>query len=120
MDKNKVIALIRDALIPLQVDKIILFGSYAKGTSHQDSDIDLFVVTNDDFIPDSFAQKMELKLKIAQALHILRESSDIDLIVHTKPMYEKFLKLNSSFKKEILKSGTLIYETDNQGVVTSG
>ena len=61
MDKNKVIALVRDALIPLHVKKIILFGSYAKGTPHQDSDIDLFVVTDDDFIPGSFAQKMEVK-----------------------------------------------------------
>ena len=114
MDKNKVIALVRDALIPLHVKKIILFGSYAKGTPHQDSDIDLFVVTDDDFIPGSFAQKMEVKLRIAQALHLLREYSDIDLIVHTTPMYKKFLKLNSGFKKEILNSGTLIYEADNE------
>ena len=105
--------MVKDALVPLHVNKIILFGSFSRGEAHYESDIDLFVVTDDDFIPDSFAQKMEIKVKIAQALYHLREYSDIDLIVHTKPMYEKFIQLNSTFKKEILKTGTIVYEADN-------
>jgi predicted nucleotidyltransferase len=90
-----------------------LFGSYAKGTQSDDSDIDLLVVTNDNFIFESFAQKMEIKLKIANALSPLRKFADLDLIVHTKPMYEKFIRLNSGFKKEILSSGAVIYEAND-------
>ena len=30
-----------------KVKAIILFGSYAKGTNHEDSDIDIAIVTND-------------------------------------------------------------------------
>ena len=90
-----------------------MFGSYSKGTQTEDSDIDLLVVTNDNFIPGSFAQKMEIKLKIANALNTLRRYADIDLIVHTKPMYEQFILLNSGFKKEIISSGTVIYEANN-------
>ena len=56
---------------------------------------------------------MQIKLKIANALNPLRKFADIDLIVHTIPMYEKFIQLNSSFKKEIFNSGTLIYEANN-------
>jgi len=97
----------------LNVNKIVLFGSYSKGTQTEDSDIDLLVVTNDNFIPGSFAQKMEIKLKIANALNTLRRYADIDLIVHTKPMYEQFILLNSGFKKEIISSGTVIYEANN-------
>jgi predicted nucleotidyltransferase len=97
----------------LDVSKVILFGSYARGTQSKDSDIDLLVVTNDDFIFDSFAQKMKTKIKISQALDSLRKHADIDLIVHTKPMYEKFLQLNSVFKKEVLSSGIIIYEANN-------
>jgi hypothetical protein len=56
---------------------------------------------------------MEIKLKIATALNPLRKYTDIDLIVHTKPMYEKFIQLNSDFKKKILSSGSVIYEANN-------
>lgn len=90
-----------------------MFGSYANGTQSDDSDIDLLVVTNDNFVFESFAQKMEIKLKIANALNPLRKYADIDLIVHTKPMYEKFIQLNSAFKKEIISSGSVIYEENN-------
>lgn len=113
MTKNDIIAQINLSLQHLNVSKVILFGSYAKGTQSDDSDIDLLVVTNDNFVFDSFAQKMEVKLKIAYALNPLRKYADIDLIVHTKPMHEKFILLNSGFKKEILSSGFVIYETNN-------
>ena len=113
MTKNEIIFQINLSLQHLNVNKVILFGSYAKGTQSDDSDIDLLVVTNDDFIFDSFAQKMEIKMKIASALNSLRKFTDIDLIVHTKPMYEKFIQLNSGFKNEILNSGSVIYEANN-------
>ena len=113
MTKKDIIAYINLSLHHLNVSKVILFGSYAKGTQSDDSDIDLLVVTNGNFVFESFAQKMEVKLKIANALNSLRKYSDIDLIVHTKPMYEKFILLNSGFKKEILSSGSVIYEANN-------
>jgi predicted nucleotidyltransferase len=113
MTKNEIVTQINQSLQHLNVSKVILFGSYAKGTQHDDSDIDLLVVTQDNFVFDSFAQKMEIKLKIANALNSLRKYADIDLIVHTKPMYEHFIQLNSGFKKEIVSSGTIIYEENN-------
>jgi predicted nucleotidyltransferase len=113
MIKTDIIAQINLSLQNLNVSKVILFGSYAKGTQSVDSDIDLLVVTKDDFVFESFAQKMEIKLKIAGALNFLRKYADVDLIVHTKPMYERFIQLNSGFKKEILSSGTVIYEANN-------
>ena len=113
MTRNDIIIEVKRSLLDLDINKVILFGSYAKGTQMEDSDIDLLVVTNDNFIFQSFSQKMETKLKIANALNSLRKSADIDLIVHTKPMFEKFLLLNSGFKNEILNSGSVIYETNN-------
>ncbi len=113
MTKKDIIAQINHSLKHLNVNKVILFGSYAKDTYSDISDIDLLVVTNDNFVFESFTQKMEIKLKIANALNALRKYADIDLIVHTKPMYEKFIQLNSGFKKEILSSGSVIYEANN-------
>jgi predicted nucleotidyltransferase len=113
MTRNEIIALIKLSLQPLNVNKVILFGSYAKGMQTADSDIDLLVVTNDNFVFESFAQKMDVKLKIANALNTLRKVADIDLIVHTKPMHDKFIQLNSGFKNEILNTGAIIYEANN-------
>jgi predicted nucleotidyltransferase len=108
----EIIEQIRPSLHLLNVYKVILFGSYSRGTQTADSDIDLLVVTNDDFIFSSFSQKMETKIKISMALQPLRKFADLDLIVHTKPMFEKFMGMDSSFKNEIINSGSVIYEAN--------
>ena len=42
-----------------QIKAIILFGSYAKGTEHKDSDIDIAVIT-DDIKTDRFDEEIKL------------------------------------------------------------
>ena len=96
-------------LEPLNLDKIILFGSYAHGKPHQDSDIDLYVVTKDDYIPQNFKERMNLKLKVSRAVKDLQKIVPIDIITHTKKMHQQFIKFNSSFSQEILKNGIKIY-----------
>ena len=113
MTKNELINTINLSLQNLNLSKVILFGSWADDTQTKNSDVDLLVVTNDDFVFQSFAQKMETKLKIANALSSLRKFVDIDLIVHTKPMHNRFLLLDSGFKNEIINSGKVIYEANN-------
>lgn len=98
-----------ERLKPLNPEKIILFGSYAYGTPHEDSDIDLYVVTNDDFIPQSFKESMKIKLKTSRAIRDLQKIIPIDTITHTKKMHEKFIALNSSFSRDILQNGVKIY-----------
>ena len=104
--KDKIIK----SLLPLGVEKIILFGSYSLGTQHADSDIDLLIVTRDNFTPASFSEKMKVKVTIADALSFIRENYSLDLIVFTRPMYERFLQLNSSFQREIHSTGIILYE----------
>ena len=101
---------ILDRLLPLKPEKIILFGSYAYGEPHKDSDIDLLVVTNDDFLPQNYREKTDVYLEFADAIHELRKQIAIDLIVHTKPMHRKFIELGSMFSKEILQHGVVLYE----------
>ncbi len=95
---------------------VLLFGSYAYGTPDQDSDIDLLVVTNDEYMPTSFREKTELYMKVNEYIRETAKEVAIDLIVHTKPMYQKFIELNSSFSKEILSKGVILYEGNNKGV----
>ena len=97
-----------ERLKPLNPHKVILFGSYAYGTANEDSDIDLYVVTNDEFIPQSFREKRDLTKEISKAIRDLRTKTAIDLIVHTKAMSEKFKELNSSFSRELLSKGNIL------------
>jgi len=97
--------LIIERLKKIDPEMAILFGSYAWGKPSRDSDIDLYVVTKDDFMPGSYEEKSEVYLKVAYLLQDLMSLIPIDLIVHTKKMYEKFIELNSYFCRQIMKKG---------------
>jgi len=99
---------ILNALKTLHLDKIILFGSYAYGTPTKNSDIDLYIVTNDDYIPQSYKEKRALVWEVSQKILEIRKKYAIDLLVHTKKMHEKFVELQSSFSKEILEKGRVL------------
>ncbi|OQX13455.1 MAG: hypothetical protein BWK80_42815 [Desulfobacteraceae bacterium IS3] len=96
--------------------KVILFGSYAYGNPVTDSDIDLIVVTDDDYIPNTYAENMRNYLRVSSAIRDIKKSIPIDLIVHTRPMYDKFVQMGSMFSKEVLKKGEILYEKNNRGM----
>ena len=60
---NKEIAEIVDKYIAVVKENynVILFGSYAKGTEHKDSDIDIAVIT-DDIKTDTFDEEVKLMI----------------------------------------------------------
>jgi predicted nucleotidyltransferase len=97
-----------NALQPINPERVILFGSYAWGTPHENSDIDLYVVTKDDFIPTSWREKRDIVRMVSKQIRSLRELYAIDLLVHTKPMYEKFLESGTSFSQDIKNSGEFL------------
>ncbi|MEA2072082.1 MAG: nucleotidyltransferase domain-containing protein [Campylobacterota bacterium] len=108
IDIEKIKLEIVEALMPLNPQKIILFGSFAYGTPNEESDIDLYVVTNDDLMPTTWEEKSQITRKFSRKLRGLRNNVAIDLIVHTKKMNEKFLELGSSFSQEIIQKGKVL------------
>lgn len=96
-------------LKPLNPKEVILFGSYAYGQPTKESDIDLYVVTKDDFLPASFQENIEVKKKFIQALYELESDISFDIIVHTKAMNQKFKSLNSYFSRKIYSDGEILY-----------
>jgi uncharacterized protein len=92
---------------------IILFGSYAYGTPDEDSDIDMLVVTNDDFMPSTYSEQLEYRLSVKKLIRQTAKKVPVDLLVYSKPMFEKFKALESSFSKEILQNGKKIYESNH-------
>ncbi|MBA7581899.1 hypothetical protein ES708_23812 [subsurface metagenome] len=90
--------------------KIILFGSHANGTAYKDSDIDILVVTSDNFMPKNYDEKMKINLEVSGLISEIKAKYPVDLIVHTLPMHKKFIALGSMFSKEINKKGKILYE----------
>src|SRR5436189_120206 len=87
-------------------EKIILFGSQAYGTPHEDSDVDLMVV-------------MPTRDTSAQALRIwnaLDAPFPMDLLVRTPAEWEWQLADGDMFIGEIAMRGKVLYEAVQPGV----
>ena len=97
---------ISDALKPLHPEKVILFGSYAWGQPTEGSDIDLYVVTQDDFVPSTWRERRDIVRGVSDRILGLRTRYPIDLLVHTKPMHREFVERKSSFARQIMSKGT--------------
>ena len=97
--KNEILSTLTNSL---KLYKVILFGSSAAGKEKKDSDIDLIVVTDDDFMPKNYEENMKNYLKVSAVLRDIKTRLPIDLIVHTKPMHEKFIHLGSMFSKNVM------------------
>ena len=111
--ENLHIQQLTEKLSELNPYMVLLFGSYAYGTPHEDSDIDIFVVLNEHKMPTTFKEKQALYLKVSPYIHTITEKIPVDLLVFTIPMYEKFKIINSNFSKEILNKGKILYESNN-------
>jgi predicted nucleotidyltransferase len=102
--KNEII----EDLRAVDPEKVILFGSYAYGTPSQDSDIDLYIVTKENFIPETFDENLQIKKRVYFALSNFRKKYASDIMVHTLPVHQKFIELGSSFSKEIMQNGIIL------------
>ena len=89
-----------------QPDKIILFGSYAYGKPHEESDVDLLVI-------------MRTKNAIDQSIRIksaFKRLFSLDLIVRTPWQIERGLKDDNWFLREIVEKGKVLYEARDRQV----
>jgi predicted nucleotidyltransferase len=83
-------------------EQIILFGSYAYGQPHQDSDVDLFVVM------ESTVSRAERSVAVSEL--ILPRPFPLDIIVYTPKEIAQALAKNNYFIREILTQGQILYE----------
>lgn len=107
---EKYIDMITNRLKLMDIFKIILFGSYAEGNPDEESDIDLLVVLDENTLPKSYEEWLEIKMKVRRQLRDINNEVAIDLLVYTRPQYEAISKGMNSFQKEIHDTGKILYE----------
>ena len=100
-----------ERLMQIEPTRVILFGSGADSNASEANDIDLIVVTKSAQLPTNHREKESIYLEVATLLRDIRRKVSIDLIVHTQPMHDKFIALNSLFAREVLQHGVIIYES---------
>ena len=93
--------------------KIILFGSCALGRFSKDSDIDVAVILDNNTISTNYTEKMKNKLLVRESIYEISRNIPIDILVFSKTEFENFLNFNSSFSRELQKTGKIIYEKTN-------
>ncbi len=98
VDIEKLAPQIVKRLKPLNVDKIILFGSYAHGNPKEDSDIDLFLVNDQDVEAEALMRLRDI---------MKREKIGFDIICDSRSNIES--KEDYFYKVEILQKGKLLY-----------
>lgn len=116
VSENKYVQELKVNLSKIDPYLVLLFGSYAYGTPDPDSDLDVFVVLNDQSMPVTFKEKQDLYLKVSQFTRPVAKQIPIDLMVFTIPMFEQFKLANTSFSKEILTKGIVLYESKHQAM----
>ncbi len=91
---------VRQIAEKFQPEKIILFGSHAYGTPHEDSDVDILVVM-------SAWNELSKALKIRTSIEA---PFPTDVIVRTPKHLAWRLAEHESFHTEITKKGIVLYE----------
>ena len=76
-----------------QIDKAYLYGSFAKGTNHSDSDIDLAIVIQ------SVSDIIDVQIDLLQM------RTDDDLIIEPHPFKKEDFNMNNPVVAEILRYG---------------
>ena len=87
----------------IPVEQIYLFGSYAYGKPHKDSDLDLYIVLKDDVE----IRELDATVKILGAIGKAK-TKPIDIITNKKSKYLR-LMTGPTMERKIAREGIKIY-----------
>jgi predicted nucleotidyltransferase len=93
---------VRQIAARFQPEKIILFGSYAYGTPHAESDVDLMVI-----MPAHDVVALSIRIGLA-----LERPFSVDIHVRTPKQIERGLREDDWdwFLREVMEKGKVLYE----------
>lgn len=104
LDIDKVKDEIVNSLLPLEPNKIILFGSYANGTANEESDIDLFLIKDE--IEDMVDYEIKARKKLRKFI-FSHDTNGVDILSASSSYLDT---RDDYFYKNILENGKVLYE----------
>lgn len=102
---NKVVERIKNNF---KVREIVVFGSYARRTANNESDLDILVVLDEKGFAKNYAEKLERRRKVTRLLAEYRKEIPMDVLVYSSEEWEKLQLINNSFIREINSNGVRV------------
>ena len=90
--------------------RIILFGSHAKGTADENSDIDMLVILDNNEVAKTYEERLAKKLYINRLVRNINYKIALDILVYSKEEYKIVKNYGNYFINEIENTGKIIYE----------
>ncbi len=102
---NPDIRLITNCIVrEYQPDKIILFGSWARGDATPQSDIDLLVISDREEQMPRYKRGLDVRLSLSQF------QSPKDVLFYTHEDIERWRGVPQTFVNTVLDEGRVLYE----------
>jgi predicted nucleotidyltransferase len=101
ISRNKIRRYAREIGKRFHPERIILFGSYARGSAEEDSDVDILVIMDHDN-PRNVDQAIEIRLQVDAAF-------PMDLIVKRPSEISERLSMKDTFLSSVLQDGQVLY-----------
>jgi predicted nucleotidyltransferase len=83
-------------------DRVVMFGSYAAGKPHADSDVDLLIVMK---------HRGAAAEQAARIRRSIRAGFPLDLIVRSPAAIRRRIAMGDGFIREILEKGKILHES---------
>jgi predicted nucleotidyltransferase len=99
--------IIQDLAGQIDLEKIVLFGSQVTGKTDEYSDIDILIIA------PSQERPLDRRLRVRRLLHDLNKRIGLDILFYTPEEADIFRKEPSSFLRQILDTGVVIYDKEN-------
>ena len=110
MDINTVLDRLVYALKFSDPYRIVLFGSYANGNPHENSDIDIMVVLDDNHISRTYEERLNKKIFVRKLVLEINRKIPLDILAYSKQELNKIKEHGNYFIDEIERTGKIIYE----------
>jgi len=81
-------------------EKVIVFGSYARGDIHQGSDLDLVIIKN---TKKKFLKRMD------EVLELCDGEIAVGPLIYTQEEFDRMLSEGNDFLETVVKEGIVVY-----------
>jgi uncharacterized protein len=111
IERQTILAFADHVVQAVKPEKVILFGSYARGTPTPDSDVDLLVVMN----YRGSASRIATKLRLTTDIHF-----PMDLLVRSAAQIRREVAQCNWFYVEAMEQGIILYDAADRAVGKEG